>query len=110
MITGFASAYTSPALVSMTDRSKTNFEVTPQMSSWVGGIMPLAALTGGILGGPLIEIFGRKKTIISTGIPFVVAWLMISFASSIWMVLIGFYYENLIYRFFNQSIFFKDEH
>lgn len=30
LVVGFASAYTSPALVSMTDRNITSFEVTPQ--------------------------------------------------------------------------------
>lgn len=30
LVVGFSSAYTSPALVSMTDRNVTGFEVTPQ--------------------------------------------------------------------------------
>lgn len=89
MFTGYASAYTSPALVSMTDGDKTSFEVSPQMASWVGGIMPLAALVGGIVGGPLIELIGRKPTMFGTGPPFIIAWLLIAFADSIWLVLSG---------------------
>ena len=40
--------------------------------SWIGSIMPLAALFGGMAGGPLIESLGRRTTIISTAVPFIV--------------------------------------
>jgi len=33
LVVGFASAYTSPALVSMTNQTLTSFEVTPQAVS-----------------------------------------------------------------------------
>ena len=33
-------------------------------------MLPLAALVGGIIGGPLLEVLGRKTTIMSTAIPF----------------------------------------
>ncbi|KAG5676724.1 hypothetical protein PVAND_006536 [Polypedilum vanderplanki] len=89
MVVGFASAYTSPALVSMQNTTITSFKVTEQEASWVGGIMPLAGLAGGIAGGPFIEYLGRKNTILATAVPFIVAWLLIAFANSIWMVLAG---------------------
>jgi hypothetical protein len=34
--------------------------------------MPLSALFGGIAGGLLIETIGRKTTILSTGLPFII--------------------------------------
>ena len=37
------------------------------MASWIGSILPLAALVGGVAGGPLLEAFGRKITILATG-------------------------------------------
>lgn len=89
MVVGFSSAYTSPALVSMKDRNITSFEVTDQSGSWVGGIMPLAGLVGGILGGPLIEYLGRKNTILATATPFIISWLLIACATHVAMVLVG---------------------
>ncbi|XP_029722410.1 facilitated trehalose transporter Tret1 isoform X1 [Aedes albopictus] len=89
MVVGFSSAYTSPALVSMKDRNITSFEVTDQSGSWVGGIMPLAGLAGGILGGPLIEYLGRKNTILATATPFIISWLLIACATHVAMVLVG---------------------
>lgn len=37
---------------------------------WIGSIMPLSALIGGIIGGPCIEYIGRRNTILSTALPF----------------------------------------
>ncbi|XP_026842496.1 facilitated trehalose transporter Tret1 isoform X1 [Drosophila persimilis] len=89
LVVGFVSAYTSPALVSMTNRNMTSFEVTPQAASWVGGIMPLAGLAGGIAGGPFIEYLGRRNTILATAIPFIVSSLLIACAVNVAMVLAG---------------------
>ncbi|XP_022228539.2 facilitated trehalose transporter Tret1 isoform X2 [Drosophila obscura] len=89
LVVGFVSAYTSPALVSMTNGNITSFEVTPQAASWVGGIMPLAGLAGGIAGGPLIEYLGRRNTILATAIPFIVSSLLIACAVNVAMVLAG---------------------
>lgn len=37
---------------------------------WIGSIMPLSALFGGIAGGPCIEYLGRRNTILGTALPF----------------------------------------
>lgn len=78
LIVGFVSGYTSPAEVSMKDLQKEYFPVSDDAVSWIGGIMPLAALFGGICGGPLIDYFGRKRTILSTAFPFIICkWIII---------------------------------
>lgn len=51
--------------------------------------MPLAALVGGVLGGFLIEYFGRRITIMATAIPFFLGWMLIANAYDIVMVLAG---------------------
>ncbi|KAG5314127.1 PREDICTED: facilitated trehalose transporter Tret1-like isoform X1 [Acromyrmex echinatior] len=89
MQVGYSSSYTSPALVSMRDNTTASFEVTKQMSMWIGSLMPLSALVGGIAGGPLIEYIGRKKTILATAFPFIGAWLLIAMAQNIPMILTG---------------------
>lgn len=57
--------------------------------SWIGGIMPLAGLAGGIAGGPLIDRLGRKTTILTIAIPFTISWLLIACANDIYFVLAG---------------------
>ncbi|KAH8279188.1 hypothetical protein KR026_003382, partial [Drosophila bipectinata] len=95
LVLGFTAGYTSPALISMTDRKITDFEVTPQAASWVGGIMPLAGLAGGIIGGPLIVYLGRKTTIQVIAIPFILGYLLIAFAQNVAMVLGGRFVTGL---------------
>lgn len=89
MVVGYSTSYTSPGLVSMRADNTTSFEVTKDMGMWIGSIMPLSALVGGMGGGPCIEYLGRRNTILGTAVPFIVAWLLIALASNIAMVLIG---------------------
>ncbi|QQP36651.1 Uncharacterized protein FKW44_021818, partial [Caligus rogercresseyi] len=51
--------------------------------------MPLAALLGGFIGGSLLEALGRKKTILSTAIPFIIAGLIVAFAQDVYMIYAG---------------------
>ncbi|XP_071442931.1 facilitated trehalose transporter Tret1 isoform X2 [Hetaerina americana] len=88
MIVGFSTAYSSPALASMT-REGSMMMVSKQEQSWIGGIMPLAALLGGIIGGPLIEALGRRNTIIATAGPFIISWMLIAMATDVAMILGG---------------------
>ncbi|GLH14423.1 facilitated trehalose transporter Tret1-2 homolog [Gryllus bimaculatus] len=88
MLVGFSSAYTSPALVSMAEPNST-LSVTPSQGSWVGSLMPAAALFGGMAGGFLIEWLGRKTTILATAPPSAIAWLLIFGASNVGMLYAG---------------------
>lgn len=51
--------------------------------------MPLFAMLGGFLGGPMIEYLGRKMTIVATSLLFVLSWLLIGLASSVWFLYAG---------------------
>uniref|UniRef100_A0A1B6E2N3 Major facilitator superfamily (MFS) profile domain-containing protein n=1 Tax=Clastoptera arizonana TaxID=38151 RepID=A0A1B6E2N3_9HEMI len=88
MVIGFASAYTSPALASMAKPNST-LHATDEQASWIGSLMPLSALIGGMAGGPLIESIGRRTTILSTAVPFILSFLLISFAINIPMIMAG---------------------
>ncbi|CAB3239916.1 unnamed protein product [Arctia plantaginis] len=87
MIIGFSSAYTSPALASMLN--STDINVTEEEASWIGSLMPLAALVGGVAGGALIDYIGRQRTILLLAPPFFVGWMLIATATVVHMVLAG---------------------
>ncbi|XP_043265491.1 facilitated trehalose transporter Tret1-like isoform X1 [Colletes gigas] len=89
MVVGYSSSFTSPGLVSMRDNATATFEVTKEIGMWIGSIMPLSALFGGIAGGPCIEYLGRRNTILATALPFIAAWLLIALATNVAMVLVG---------------------
>ncbi|KAK9507821.1 hypothetical protein O3M35_007595 [Rhynocoris fuscipes] len=88
MVVGFASAYTSPALESMKEPGS-GLNITEQQASWIGSLMPLSALLGGIVGGPLIETLGRKKTILMTAVPLFISFMLITLASNVGMIMAG---------------------
>ncbi|XP_023952627.1 facilitated trehalose transporter Tret1-like [Bicyclus anynana] len=87
MIVGYSSAYTSPALATM--QNSTTISVSEEEASWVGGLMPLAALAGGVLGGPLVDYIGRRRTILFTAVPFFIGWILIATAKIVHLVLAG---------------------
>lgn len=49
----------------------------------------MAALVGGVIGGPLIENFGRKNTIFASSIPFIISWIIIATASNVSVIYVG---------------------
>ncbi|KAJ2947822.1 hypothetical protein O0L34_g9610 [Tuta absoluta] len=87
MIVGFSSGYTSPALATM--KNSTRISVSEEEGSWVGGLMPLAALAGGIIGGPLVDYIGRRRTMLFTAPPFFMGWMFIATANIVHLVLLG---------------------
>ncbi|XP_013191248.1 facilitated trehalose transporter Tret1 [Amyelois transitella] len=87
MIIGFSSGYTSPALITM--ENSTALSITKEQASWVGSLMPLAALAGGVIGGPLVDYIGRRRTILFTAPPFFIGWILIGAATTVHMILAG---------------------
>lgn len=51
--------------------------------------MPLAALVGGVAGGPLIDYLGRRWTIMAMAVPFFLGWILIGAATNVLMVFAG---------------------
>jgi facilitated trehalose transporter len=52
-------------------------------------MLPLAALGGGFVGGPLLEALGRKTTIVATAIPFMAGGLLVTFAQDAYTIYAG---------------------
>lgn len=53
------------------------------------GALPLGAFFGSILGGVMLEKVGRKWSILYTMVPFIVSFMLIGFASNVWMIIWG---------------------
>lgn len=82
-----AMGYTSPALPSM--RADSDFHISSEQESWVGAVMPLAALVGSLMAGPLVDTLGRRTIILHLCWPFALSWVMIATAGSVGGVLLG---------------------
>ena len=88
LVVGYTSAWSSPAIASLQSDQST-ISVTDSQASWIGSMMPLAALLGGLIGGVALEKFGRKTTILSTTLPFILAGVTVTIASSVSMICTG---------------------
>ena len=80
IVVGYASAYSSPAESTMVQE----LNITKSETSWIFSLLPVGALVGSLSGGPFVEFFGRKKTLILTDIIFVVAWSINYLAHNYW--------------------------
>lgn len=66
-----------------------NYSFSYFQSSWIGGLVPLAALIGSICGGSLIEVYGRRFAISATAVPFLLGWVLVAAAQNVIMVYAG---------------------
>ncbi|KAJ8963766.1 hypothetical protein NQ314_005399 [Rhamnusium bicolor] len=70
----------SPSLPQILNNTNSSLCISNEEGSWMA-VMPLiGAVLGALTAANIVDLFGRKKTIIATAIPFFVAWLMVAFA------------------------------
>ena len=88
MIVGYSSAWSSPAIADLM-MPESYIEVSKYQVSWIGSLMPFAALAGGLMGGSLLEFLGRKTTILCTAVPFIGAGLLVTYAQDVTLIYAG---------------------
>lgn len=65
------------------------FHVDEETWSWVGSSTTLGAAAMCVLIGTIINMFGRKLTMLALVVPFVVGWALVTWAVNVPMLLIG---------------------
>ncbi|KAJ0173429.1 hypothetical protein K1T71_010578 [Dendrolimus kikuchii] len=88
LLIGFTVGYSSCALPRIRDSVKTS-DINDEQMSWVPASVPLAASVGGLLGGLLITYIGRRYTLIGTGVPFFISWILVAITSNLHLVIAG---------------------
>lgn len=89
---GLVLGWTAPALITMVDddsEPKLDNEADKDAITWIGSSMTLGALVGALFSGTISQYFGRKKALIFYGIPFTIGWLLLVFAKSITLLIVG---------------------
>uniref|UniRef100_T1JMS1 Major facilitator superfamily (MFS) profile domain-containing protein n=1 Tax=Strigamia maritima TaxID=126957 RepID=T1JMS1_STRMM len=85
---GLIIGYSSPAGPDM-DKPGRRFHLEEQEKSWFSSIVNIGALFGGLLAGILVDYFGRKLGFLITCFPYVIGWLFIVYAQSVWVLYLG---------------------
>nr|XP_028570613.1 solute carrier family 2, facilitated glucose transporter member 8 isoform X3 [Podarcis muralis] len=86
---GFVLGYSSPAIPSLKKVSNPELRLEDIQASWFGSVVTLGAAAGGILGGYVVDKFGRKLTLMLCAIPFVFGFTIIISAQNVWMLYVG---------------------
>ncbi|GAB6022454.1 Facilitated trehalose transporter Tret1 [Chamberlinius hualienensis] len=88
MCIGNVISFTSPLLPQLKgDPSNSPIHLSPEQESWVAGLVPLCAIIGGLIGGPLTDLLGRKIILMIAMIPLSLGWLVITAS----------YHANMLY-------------
>ncbi|KAH8344380.1 hypothetical protein KR084_010497 [Drosophila pseudotakahashii] len=101
---GTALSWTSPVLpqislnntltkLNLTTINTTDSEfgllLTESEETWVGSMLPLGALFGALPTGYIADMIGRRYTAMVMDVPFILAWITISFANSVGWLYLG---------------------
>ncbi|XP_044250681.1 facilitated trehalose transporter Tret1 isoform X1 [Drosophila takahashii] len=65
-----------------TTASEGGLLLTDSEQTWVGSMLPLGALFGALPSGYIADMIGRRYTAMIMDVPFILAWISISFANS----------------------------
>lgn len=79
---GLMLTWTSPVLPKLKNGTLPFDEpINSEQESWIGGSLALAAIFGPYIWGYLSDKIGRKKTLLIMAVPFIVAFIILAFAS-----------------------------
>lgn len=85
---GTVTTYTSPAMNDLNSHPNPFF-VDSNQNSWVGSVISLGALVGGLIVGRYMDLVGRKWTVLTAAVPLVVGWAIVVGSPSFACLVVG---------------------
>ncbi|XP_050034317.1 facilitated trehalose transporter Tret1-like isoform X1 [Dermacentor andersoni] len=82
---GYSCTYSSPALPDI----RKSIEFSASDSRWFGSLVTLGAVFGGLAGGQLLNLIGRRGALFAAAAWFMAGWLCIMFAPSTALLFVG---------------------
>lgn len=86
---GTVFGWSSPAEIPLRNRTEFGFPIDEEEWSWVGSTITLGAASTCAIIGTIINLFGRKRTMLAMVLPFLIGWALVIWATGIAMLLVG---------------------
>lgn len=85
---GLFLGWASPTLPKLINGDTDNYPVrlNSEEASWVASLLTLGAAAGSLTSALMVNVIGRKNTMLFTAVPSVISWLLIIFATSPWVI------------------------
>ncbi|XP_072766862.1 facilitated trehalose transporter Tret1-like isoform X2 [Anoplolepis gracilipes] len=89
--------WASPSLPVLIQRKDETYPVrlTTEEASWVSSLLIIGTMAGCIICAFLVNVIGRKNTMLFAAVPSIIGWLMIAFATSSWELYISRFVAGL---------------
>ncbi|KAI5712054.1 hypothetical protein M8J76_005867 [Diaphorina citri] len=78
MVFGFSAAATSQLI-----SRDSPYRITSDESTWIASLSAIGTMVGCVLGGYMMDLVGRKMTLIITEVPTILGWALIALAPSL---------------------------
>lgn len=85
---GLFFGWSSPSL-SLLLQNDSPIQLTIQQAAWVSSIFILSSAIGSTFCSYIINVIGRKTTLVLSAIPGLIGWMIIAFATSAWELIAG---------------------
>ncbi|KAG8181509.1 hypothetical protein JTE90_018746 [Oedothorax gibbosus] len=89
VVMGITTGYSAPATYDMTTRNSSSIKPSKNSVTWIGSVLALGAMCGGLFAGPVADRLGRKTILMLNTLPFMCGWLLICFTKHIAFVIVG---------------------
>jgi MFS family permease len=86
---GTALGWPAPAKSRLVDGDDGNFPIEEELFDWAASVITIGCAISCLPIGILMKKFGRKWTMISLVVPFLVGWALVTWAQNFVMLLIG---------------------
>ncbi|XP_043525601.1 solute carrier family 2, facilitated glucose transporter member 8-like [Frieseomelitta varia] len=84
--------WTSPVLPNLGSTLEDNplgRKITADENSWIGSLISVGAIIGSFVAGYLAERWGRKMTLLSSVVPFLIGWVLIATAGVVYQLFVA---------------------
>ncbi|KAJ8686483.1 hypothetical protein QAD02_022277 [Eretmocerus hayati] len=85
---GLSMAFSAILVPSLEDPNS-DIHATKSQTSWIASLVVVTSPLGALMGGFLMEYFGRLRTLQLGAIPFVIGWVLIALSQDIPTILVG---------------------